>query len=122
MLPYLCPTNYTLFWLRHWMEIDSLKSKFNSSNSTNDTDCLKILAEELDTCKVATISVCSTASVACILAVIFILASKVYKKFVYRLTLYMIIVALVHPVVLILDVLRTTCVPQWNCGGCEGRF
>ena len=87
------------------MEIDSLKSKFNSSNSTNDTDCLKILAEELDTCKVATISVCSTASVACILAVIFILASKVYKKFVYRLTLYMIIVALVHPVVLILDVL-----------------
>ena len=87
------------------MEIDSLKSKFNSSNSTNDTDCLKILAEELDTCKVATISVCSTASVACILAVIFILASKVYKKFVYRLTLYMIIVALLHPVVLILDVL-----------------
>ena len=84
------------------MEIDSLRSNFNS---TNGTDCLKILAEELDTCKVATISVCSTASVACILAVIFILASKVYKKFVYRLTLYLIIVALLHPVVLILDVL-----------------
>ena len=84
------------------METGSLKT---SSNSTNDSNCLKILAEEFDTWRVAIISVCSFSSLACVLAIVFILASKVYKKFVYRLTLYLIIVALLEPVVSILDVL-----------------
>ena len=88
------------------MESDSLASDLSmSSNSTNDSNCLRILAEEFDTWRVAIISVCSSSSLACVLAIVFILASKVYKKFVYRLTLYLIIVALLEPVVSILDVL-----------------
>ena len=88
------------------METDLLVSDLSmSSNSTNDSNCLRILAEEFDTWRVAIISVCSSSSLACVLAIVFILASKVYKKFVYRLTLYLIIVALLEPVVSILDVL-----------------
>ena len=78
---------------------------FNGSNSTNDTDCLKILVDELDTWKVTTISVCSSSSVVCILAVIFILASKGYKQFVHCLTLYLIVVDLLKTIVSILNVL-----------------
>ena len=44
------------------MEVES----FNGSNITNDTDCLKILADEFDTWKVTVISVCSSSSVACV--------------------------------------------------------
>ena len=78
------------------MEVEN----FNGSNSTNDTDCLKILVDELDTWKVTTISVCSSSSVVCILAVIFILASKGYKQFVHRLTLYLIVVDLLKTIVM----------------------
>ena len=87
------------------LEAGSLASDLSmSSNITNDSNCLKILADEFDTWRVAIISVCSASSVACVLAIIFIIASKVYKKFVYRLTLYLIVVALLEPVVSILDV------------------
>jgi len=67
------------------VETNSLKSNFNGSNSTNDTDCLKVLAEEFDTWKVIDISVCSSGSVVCVLAIIFILAAKGCKQFVHRL-------------------------------------
>ena len=67
------------------METDSLTSDLSMSNNiTNDSNYLKILAEEFDTWRVAIISVCSSSSVVCILAIIFIIASKVYKKFVYH--------------------------------------
>ena len=88
------------------METDSLVSDLSmSSNITNDNNCLKIFAEELDTWKVTIISVCSSSSVACVLAIIFILAAKKYKKFVYRLTLYLIVVSLLKAVITIPDVL-----------------
>ena len=90
---------------RKWSLILLASDLSMSSNSTNDSNCLRILAEEFDTWRVAIISVCSSSSLACVLAIVFILASKVYKKFVYRLTLYLIIVALLEPVVSILDVL-----------------
>ena len=83
------------------MEVES----FNGSNSTNDTDCLKMLAEEFDTWKVIDISVCSSSSVICILAIIFILAAKGYKQFVHRLTLYLIAVDLLKAIVSILNIL-----------------
>ena len=83
------------------MEVES----FNGSNITNDTDCFKILAEELDTWKITVISVCSSSSVACVLAIIFIIASKVYKMFVYRLTLYLVVADLLKTIVSILNIL-----------------
>ena len=83
------------------MEVES----FNGSNITNDSNCLKILADELDTWKVTVISVCSSSSVACVLAIIFILASKGYKKFVHRLTLYLMVVDLLKTIVSILNIL-----------------
>ena len=88
------------------METDLLANDLSMSSSiTNDSNCLKILGDEFDTWKVTIISVCSCSSVACVLAVIFILASKVYKKFVYRLTLYLIVASLLKAVVTITDVL-----------------
>ena len=87
------------------METGSLKSNFSGSNSTNDTDCLKILAEEFDLWKVIDISVCSFSSVVCVLAIIFTLAAKGYKQFVHRLTLYLIAVDLLKAIVSILNVL-----------------
>ena len=57
------------------------------------------------TWKVTVISVCSSSSVVCVLAIIFILASKGYKHFVHRLTLYLIVVDLLKAVVTIPDVL-----------------
>ena len=87
------------------MEVES----FNGSNITNDTDCLKILAEEFDTWKATIISVCSSSSVVCVLAVIFILASKGYKHFVHRLTLYLIVADLLKAVVTIPDVISVYC-------------
>ena len=83
------------------MELES----FNGSNITNDTDCFKILAEELDTWKITVISVCSSSSVACVLAIIFIIASKVYKMFVHRLTLYLIVADLLKAIISILNIL-----------------
>ena len=81
------------------MEVES----FNGSNITHDSNCLKILAEELDTWKATNISVCSSSSFVCVLVIIFILAAKGYKKFVHRLTLYLMVVDLLKTIVSILN-------------------
>ena len=83
------------------MTKDLLESNF----SGNISNCLKILVEEQNTYKVSIISVASSASVACVLAIIFIMVFKGYKKFVHRLTLYLIIAALLELAVSIVDVL-----------------
>ena len=88
------------------LETGALASDLSMSNNiTNDSNCLKILADEFDTWRVAIISVCSSSSVACVLAIIFIIASKVYKKFVHRLTLYLMVVDLLKTIVSILNIL-----------------
>ena len=82
-----------------------LKDLLGSGFNGNISNCLKILAEEQNAYKVAIISVSSSASVACVLAITFIVAFKGYKKFVHRLTLYLIIAALLELLVSIVDVL-----------------
>lgn len=59
-----------------------LKELLGSGFNGNISNCLRILAEEQNTYKVAIISVSSSASVACVLAITFIVAFKGYKKFV----------------------------------------
>ena len=81
------------------------KDLLESNFSGNISNCLKILVEEQNTYKVSIISVSSSASVACVLAIIFIMVFKGYKKFVHRLTLYLIIAALLELAVSIVDVL-----------------
>lgn len=62
-------------------------------NGTNSSDCLS--AEEQKTLSIAVASVSFAASLACILAIIFTLASKGYKKFVHCLTLYLTVASLI---------------------------
>ena len=67
-------------------------SDFDQSNNTNGNFCLEWSAEELESWKITTICISSAGVLACILAIICILVSKGYKKFVHRLTLYLVIV------------------------------
>ena len=61
-------------------------------NNTNGNFCLKWSAEELESWQISTLCISSAGVLACILAIICILVSKGYKKFVHCLTLYLIIV------------------------------
>ena len=74
-----------------------------SGNNTNSSDCLS--AEEQRTLSIAIACASSAASLACILAIVFTLASKGHKKFVHRLTLYLTVATLIEAVMSIFDVL-----------------
>ena len=76
----------------------------NYLNITNSSYCTDLNAEDIHDLKVTYFCVSSTAVVACILAIIFILVSKRYKKFVYRLTIYLLVTILLVQVVNILGV------------------
>ena len=83
----------------------------NYSNITNASYCLGIRSEQVKTLNLTLICVCSTAGISCVLAIIFILVSKRYKKFVYRLTLYLMVAILLVEVATILEA-----VPMYNNG------
>jgi len=83
----------------------------NYSNITNGSYCLGISSEQVKTLNLTLICVCSTAGISCVLAIIFILVSKRYKKFVYRLTLYLMVAILLVEVATILEA-----VPMYNNG------
>lgn len=72
-------------------------------NGTDSSDCLS--AEEQKTLSIAVARVSFAASLACILAIIFTLASKGYKKFVHCLTLYLTVASLIEAVMSILNVI-----------------
>ena len=71
---------------------DDLVGSGKFINNTNGNFCLKWSAEELESWQITTLCISSAGVLACILAIICILVSKGYKKFVHRLTLYLIIV------------------------------
>jgi len=83
----------------------------NHFNSTNNSYCTDLSTEDMYVLKVTYYCVSSTAAVACILAIILILVSKRYKKFVYRLTLYLMVAILLVEVATILEA-----VPMYNNG------
>ena len=72
-------------------------------NTTNSSYCPDLSAEVVKSMKITLICVSSTASVASILAIIFILVSKRFKKFVHRLTLYLMVAILLVEAMSILD-------------------
>ena len=76
-------------------------SKFSGSGS----DCLKFSPEKQKSWHLGVFITSSAASVACILAIISILAFKGHKRFVHRLTLYLVAAALLEAVVTILNVI-----------------
>lgn len=67
-------------------EANNTRFYLNVTNSSNVT-CLEFSAEEQKTLNTTVISVSSVASLACILAITFILVSRGYRKFVHRLIL-----------------------------------
>jgi len=71
-----------------------------SSGSSNN--CLKFSRDKQESWNLGVFITSSAASVACILAIIFILAFKGHKRFVHRLTLYLMVAALQEAVVSIL--------------------
>ena len=77
--------------------------EFDLSNNTNGNFCLKWSAEEFEFWQMITICISSAGLLACVSAIICILVSKGYKKFVHRLTLYLIIAVLFHAIVSILE-------------------
>jgi len=76
-------------------------SKFSGSGS----DCLKFSPEKQKSWHLGVFITSSAASVACILAIISILAFKGHKRFVHRLTLYLVVAALLEAVVTIFNVI-----------------
>ena len=72
--------------------------------SGSGSNCPKFSAEEQKSWTLGAIIVSSASTVACILAVILILAFKGHKRFVYRLTLYLVVAALLEAVVSVLEV------------------
>ena len=76
-------------------------SKFSGSGS----DCLKFSPEKQKSWHLGVFITSSAASVACILAIISILAFKGHKRFVHRLTLYLVAAALLEAVVTIFNVI-----------------
>ena len=81
--------------------IDLLRGQFSGSGS----NCLKFSPERQQSWNLGVFITSSAASVACILAIIFILAFKGHKRFVHRLTLYLMVAALLEAVVSILAVI-----------------
>ena len=81
--------------------IDLLRGQFSGSGS----NCLKFSPERQQSWNLGVFITSSAASVACILAIIFILAFKGHKRFVHRLTLYLMVAALLDAVVSILAVI-----------------
>ena len=77
--------------------------QFNYSNITNSSYCPNLSAEVVKTKEITLMCISSTAVVVCILAIIFILVSKRYKKFVYRLTIYLMVAILLEEAMSILD-------------------
>ena len=63
----------------------------NHSNNTSGNFCLDWSKDELETLKIVNIYISGAGVLASVLAIIFILVSKGYKKFVHRLTLYLIV-------------------------------
>ena len=84
---------------------DLVKSgEFDQSNNTSGNFCLKWSAEELESWQITTICISSAGVLACILAIICIFVSKGYKKFVHRLTLYLIVAVQFNAAVSILQI------------------
>ena len=85
-------------------EADLVESgEFDLTNNTYGNFCLKWSAEEFELWKMITVCISSVGLLACVLAIICILVSKGCKKFVHRLTLYLIIAVLFHAFVSILE-------------------
>ena len=73
--------------------------------SGSGSNCPKFSAEEQKSWSLAFTIVSSAAGVACILSIISILAFKGHKRFVHRLTLYLLVTSLLEAVVSILEVI-----------------
>ena len=83
-------------------DIDLLGSNQFSGSGNN---CLKFNPEEQKSWNLGVVIVSSVATVACILAIISILAFKGHKRFVHRLTLYLMVAALLEAVASVLAVI-----------------
>ena len=101
-------------------DVDLLGSGQFSGSGNN---CPKLTPETQKTWNIAVITISSVATVACILAIISILAFKGHKRFVHRLTLYLMVAALLEAVASVLAV-----IPVYHkhdngtvVHGCEGR-
>jgi len=82
-------------------KISGSGSKFSGSGS----DCLKFSPEKQKSWHLGVFITSSAASVACILAIIPVLAFKGHKRFVHRLTLYLVVAAQLEAVVTIFNVI-----------------
>ena len=79
------------------------KVQFNYTTNTSGNFCLEWSEDELETLEIVNISVSAAGVLASAVAIIFILFSKGYKKFVHRLTLYLIVAVQFDGVVSILQ-------------------
>ena len=80
------------------------KVQFNHSTKTSGNFCLEWSEDELEALEIVNISMSTAGVLASAVAIIFILVSKGYKKFVNRLTLYLIVAVQFFGVVSILQV------------------
>ena len=79
------------------------KVQFNHSTNTSGNFCLEWSEDELVALEIVNISMSTAGVLASAVAIIFILVSKGYKKFVHRLTLYLILAVQFDGVVSILQ-------------------
>ena len=77
--------------------------RFNHSNNTGGNFCLQWSEGELEALEIVNICISAAGVLACAVAITFILVSKGYKKFVHRLTLYLIVAVQFDGVVSILQ-------------------
>ena len=77
--------------------------RFNHSNNTGGNFCLQWSEGELEALEIVNICISAAGVLASAVAIIFILVSKGYKKFVHRLTLYLIVAVQFDGVVSILQ-------------------
>ena len=78
--------------------------QFDLSNNLSGNFCLQWSKEELESLEIVNICMSAAGVLASAVAIIFILVSKGYKKFVHRLTLYLMVAVQFHGVVSILQV------------------
>ena len=78
--------------------------QFDLSNNLSGKFCLQWSKEELESLEIVNVCFSAAGILASVVAIIFILVSKGYKKFVHRLTLYLIVAVQFHGVVSILQV------------------
>ena len=80
-------------------------------NLTNRT-CFSFSKRDFDAVFGTKVALASLAAIACCAAVLLIILSKAYKRFVHRLTLYLAIAALIYSIVFVLQILPV----QASCG------